>query len=623
MRARIVMLGVLVWASACGSAEEDDALRALIEFVLEPSGLGEDDVVVHRVGTLEPGTEVQPALAEEPDPTEVEEATTLFLVDQDAGARWGHDVDWAWVGEDGSVALEGHTSFPLVNGEGYLPSLHAPVWGTPVVEVPTERLEDPSWASGVLLPPEDDDCDPDKPSLALGIGGTRGAGAIPQMRAFGELVDGRYEAAAVLWEPTLDDIDARLSALSGPDDAWDELLVVIAAHYADWGKIVLGDDENAVAVGPLELVGVLSQVKADRVTIVLDICSAGRIARRLPDDFKTFGVDETEVFVLAASGADESSWVSDGPAGTTFGDAVYDSLRDTDLAEDLPWQSLDLPRLVTDHPDGPKAQTPETATLERCIPEITLQSNPTEAGACQAGWLDMTEGDDATPSRDYGREIRLRGSFGSGTGRVELQQALGNWVTVPHVFWSDDVVLFQMPMRRDGFPASGFSPDLGVLEAPADARVEDGKYLVRVVNAEEATSAPQAVKVVPQVYEMAPFAIEPTAEWFEQWHPFTPPALYTQGPTILLSVTWSPDLGDDPLDEEGLAFDHVDDAPHITDLALAAAGNWTYDLAPGVLDPATAYADAAGFSYFGYRVRFADEPDNAQSQQWRFTLVYD
>jgi hypothetical protein len=217
--------------------------------------------------------------------------------------------------------------------------------------------------------------------------------------------------------------------------------------------------------------------------------------------------------------------------------------------------------------------------------------------------------------------------FGEGTGRVELRQEDGDWVVVPHRFWSPTGVAFNLPMRRDGFPANGRSPGVpDDLREPADLRGLPGTYLVRVVTAEGEESPPQPVKVEYQTYEQIWVPVTtPTdfPDWVEQWHPLTPEAIWTLGPTVQVSVTWNASSGDEPdiIPEDPNVLDSDLDAPHFSWPGLPF-GDWSYELGPGIRDVSVAYDQSfPEFRYYGYRIRFRDDsfPDDA----WGFTLIYD
>ncbi|MEO0603214.1 MAG: hypothetical protein AAF211_17375, partial [Myxococcota bacterium] len=617
--------------------EGDDALAALIEYVVTPSGLTEDDVTAWNVGLLDEGTRLQPALAAS-EPVSADTVETFFLLDQSAGARWPHDVDWAFIDSDGQARVEPQTSFPALDGLEWLPSEHAPVWGTRFSEPVPREPPSPLFQPGVVvLDPNRDRCRRDDPSLAFGIGATRTLGAMHELEGFSRMIDRRYAAAdLVTVSPPTDDvsmpltmaaIQTRFDAQIGVREQWNEVLIVIVGNATVDGRLVLGDAPRAPTVTPAQLGGMLGSIQqAERVVVVLSMGYAGGFATELGAWLESEEV-AYDVVIHAASAADEPAWVPESQLGSTFGLAVVDAFEDAPLGEPLDWPSLALPTLTTEYPGQVERQTPRVITVDRRQPFIGLSQNPNDEGRCHAA---RHQGHDDNPNRDYDRVATLQGSFGNEGGRVEMQSDRGVWKTIPHTFWSREEIVFTLPMRRDGFPAIRHSPEgIDQLAAPADNEVRPGLYLVRVVRGDGDSpldiSLPQPIRLLVQGHVSV---LEPSSgtAWLEQWNPLSPAPEGLQGPTIQFSATWSPDLGDDPLSDPFfyLLLDSDIDQPHVTDPVLSKQGDWVYELAPGPLDPATAFAiPEVGVEYWGYRVAFGDPPNIATEYEWRFTLLYD
>lgn len=602
------------------------ALDRLVSQVLEPSGVSEDEVVVHQVGHVAPGDDLVAAWG---DPVGVEAPSTLFLVDRHAGAGWSHDVDWVFLADDGDASVRTLGSFPVVDGEPFVREWEPSVWGAPWDPYDPEDVDEDEeltlWDGATGAPrAASDPCDPPKPRVAVTIAGAQFRAVRTDARNWQRLLAGRgYETISVgprgRRPPTRDAVlgAIRQAVAEGP---LEELVIVYAGHGVErggaWG---LGDTvENLTGfVTEADLIRELRSAEVDRLTIVALSCHSGQL-RDLPRALKDAGLTATDLVVHAASG--NEAWIPRDNAGSAYGRALYDAVAHTLPGEDIAWEGVAVGPLTTVTSVGPRTQTPERAVQERCEPEIGLATYPAEGG-CFAAWLDMTDTADSDPSQDYGREAMLRGrGFGAATGALELQQEGGAWVRVPHRFWGPEGIAFNLPMRRDGFPSTGTAPDVpDALEAPADRRGLPGTYLVRVVTAEGRVSPPQPVHVVAQVYDQVwtPYVVAGDfPDWVEQWHPLTPEALWTNGPTIQLSSTYDGTRA--PAIDSALDFDQ--DQPHQT--TLPPVGSWFYELPPALRDLSSAY-DQRGpeFQYWGYRARFPD--DAVAPIPWGFVLIYD
>jgi hypothetical protein len=262
------------------------------------------------------------------------------------------------------------------------------------------------------------------------------------------------------------------------------------------------------------------------------------------------------------------------------------------------------------------AQRQVHAEQDRCVPEVLLSMHP-ESTDCLAAWID---------DHDYYRQVNLLGrGFGAGTGIVELEQEDGDWVRVPVTYWSRTGITLNLPMRRDGFPANGTGPSVTSVEDPASRAAESGRYVLRVTNAEDYTSDPEPFEVVYQVYDQKWTPVlggdGSFPDWVELWHPFTPEALWTNGPTVQISVAYNDSVEYAPvprLDD----LDADQDQPHLTTAALTAVGDWVYALPPAIRNLATAYdQEQPTVQYFGFRAGFPD--DAVYPATWGYTLIYD
>ncbi|MBX2796480.1 MAG: hypothetical protein KTR31_02390 [Myxococcales bacterium] len=625
-------------AAGCGQAPALP-FELLLEYVLIPSALTEDLVVVHEVGTLLPGTRVYDVLSS-PVALEVTEPSTLFLVDQQADALWRHPVEWVWVDDDGDIHVEPRDSFPAVDGSVFLPALHRPVYGS-LANEPTTQFTEPVWEGRRQA--DDEECALPRPRVALGVAGTRMA--FPEVADVGVQLAPHMDRAASIWalpapggrtgdETTTtpstsstehdmsEDLDVALRQLVGGQQL-DELVLFVLAHGTDDGRILLGD-HHPQELTVEDLVEMLAQVRTERLVVVLGSCHSGAFAERLPAALKDAGMTRTEITVIAAAAPNELAYVGAEQPASAFGLTLLDFLATAATDEPLPWERLDPPTLSTVTRTGLRTQNPVRGEQERCVPKIALHRQPdSERTRCHAAWLDNLQGSADDSAIAYDRQMRLTGSFGVEAGFVELQQEDGDWVTVPTTLWTRDAIVFQMPMRRDGFPSSGFSPEAAASLPPTKSGAYPGKYAVRVVSATGETSDSEPLFVAPQVYT-AQITPHPTTEWLELWNRRTPASLYTNGSTIQLSRTWSAIAHDPTPPGASPLLDHDEDQPHETAPDLLGTPGWAYEIGPTWHSPLIAKASApSDRAFWGFRIRFEPEPNDAQLRPWFYTLIYD
>jgi hypothetical protein len=440
----------LALAACKGGPDGDEALERLVSQVLEPSGITPDEVVVHEVGHLTPGADLVPAFgadATAPDPLDVPAATTLFLVDRNAGAGWTHEVDWVFLDDEGDARVQTLLAYPVLEGEPFVPEWEPSVWGAPWDPYDPEDFDDEAelavWEGGAGTPraaAPPDPCDPPKPRVAVTIAGAGFRAVRNDESNWRRLLGGRgYQTISVVPDgrrPTTR--DAILAALrqavaQGP---LEELVIVYSGHgLPDGGVWALGDTLETVSgtVSPADLIRALRGADVDRLTIVAMSCNSGKL-KGLPKALKDAGLKATDITLQASS--DTDAWIPKDRSGSSFAKALHELVAATLPGDDIPWEGITVPPLVTDTTEGTKPQKPSVAVQARCEPEIGLGTYPT-LGGCFAAWLDMLDPDDFDPSQDYGREAMVRGrGFGAATGTLELQQEGGDWVRVPHRFWA-------------------------------------------------------------------------------------------------------------------------------------------------------------------------------------------
>ena len=604
---RFLLLPLLAACSA--DTKLDGALADLIDRVLEPSGLTEDQVVVHAVSETED--------------------STLFLVDTDPDAGWSHPVTWVTMHADGGVDTEEHIAAPEVDGVAFVPEHHPPVWGADFEWYDHEDFDEEHelalWDLGEgsrrAADPQDR-CNPKKPKTAVTLAGGRILSSRQDEVNWRRLLQAR--GYAVTWETPMpdDQIVTRDEALAAIRTAvgteeLSELVLFWGGHgLPDGGTLAMGETTVTDRLTQADLVAALEDAKVDKLVVILASCHSGQLADSLPGALKAAGMEHTEVIVHAATRGAEPAWVERRrPWGSAFGRRLHQAVAATPAAKDIDWNEITVEPVTVQTSIGEKSQTPVKGRLERVIPKITVSSHPfTEV--CYAGWLDQND-PDFDPSRDYGRGAMISGlGFGSATGSVEMQQMDGDWVRVPHTFWSDEGISLNLPMRRDGFPANRWS------EWPSEERTR-GEYRVRIVSAEGRESEPRHVKFDYQVYEQIWTSSGPNTPWMEMWFPLTPDSLSTNGPTVQLSQTWNASTGTSPIPPGGEIWDldADQDQQHVTAPGVGGPVGWSYEIPPSIRG-ATAYDQSfPDFRYWGFRARFA--LDDNLSDPWGFTLIYD
>jgi hypothetical protein len=605
-----------------------DALDTLIEQVLLPSGFTEDDVLVHEVGHLTPGTVVEAAFSGEP--SEISEPTTLFLLDELPGAAWAHEVTWIYVDDDGDLHDELHDMFPAVDGEGFLPENHPAAWGMDWQPVDPESIDEDEeltlWdegSGGGTQRGVPDPCQPPLARKAVTISGGL-IGATQDDEFNWRTLLGRRGYQVTSLRPTRSDprvtaqevVDALAAA--GGGERLEELVVVYSGHgLQQGGTLAFGGRTLHGTLSASQLVNALANVEARKLTIVLASCYSGQLAESLPAALKAAGLKETAIVVQASTQPGDKAWIEKEGGGSAFMRRLFDQVAQTDPGEPIPWKDLVVPKFNADTLDGVHPQEPVPRSQPRCVPEILHMLHP-ERQECLASWIHP---------QDYDRNVTLFGlGFGGSVGRVEMEQEDGDWVTVPVSYWSDEAIMLNLPMRRDGFPANGVGPSVADVEPPGSNWTSDGRYVVRVTPADGESSDPEPVEVVYQVYEQL---WTPTVfygwdfpDWVELWHPLTPEALWTNGPTMQLSEAWNASTQSSPIPLHLSVLDFDVDQAHVTSPQLLGVGSWSYDLPPALRNLATAYDQSLpSYQYWGFRAAFPD--DDVTPDTWGFTLVYD
>jgi hypothetical protein len=604
-----------------------DALETLIQQVLLPSGFTEDDVLVHEVGHLAPGTVVEAAFSGEP--SEISEPTTLFLLDELPGASWAHEVTWIYVDDDGDLHDELHDMFPVVDGEGFLPEHHLAAWGLDWQPTAPESIDEDEelalWeegSGGGTQRGVPDPCQRALPRKAVTISGGLIQATQTDELNWRTLLDHRgFQVTSVRPSPSDPHVTAQevVDALAGAGggERLEELVVVYSGHgLAQGGTWAFGTTTVQGTLSVSQLVDVLADVDARKLTIVLASCYSGQLAQSLPAALKAAGLKETDIVVQASTQPGDKAWIERTGGGSAFMRRLFDQVAQTDAGEPIPWKDLVVPKFNADTIIGSRPQEPVPRHQARCVPEILHMLHP-ERQECLATWIH---------AQDYDRNVTLFGlGFGESVGRVEMEQEDGDWVTVPVSYWSDEAILLNLPMRRDGFPANGVGPTVAYVEPPGSNWVSDGRYVVRVTPADGESSDPEPVEVVYQVHEQL---WTPTVydwdfpDWIELWHPLTPEALWTNGPTMQLSEAWNASIEGSPIPPLLSVLDFDQDQAHVTSPQLLSVGPWSYDLPPGLRNLATAYDQSLpSYQYWGFRASFPD--DDVIPNTWGFTLIYD
>jgi hypothetical protein len=618
--------------AACQQTEREepahDALDTLVQQVLLPSGFTEDSVLVHEVAYLAPGAVVEAAFSGEP--SEMSEPTTLFLVDASPGASWAHEVTWIYVDDDGDLHDELHDMFPVVDGEAFLPEHHPAAWGLPWQPTAPDAVDEDEelelWeegSGGGARRYVGDVCQPARPRLAVTIsGGDINATQNDEMNWRLLLQQRGFAVDSIRVTPEARQVTPQqvLSALAEAQAAGplEELVVVYSGHgLQQGGTWAFGTRTVQGTLGQAQLVAALAGIETRKLTVILGSCYSGQLAQGLPAALKAAGMKETAIAVHAATQPDQKAWIEkDRPRGSAYMRRLFSTVAGTDPGEPIPWKELAVSEFNADTLVGLRRQEPTHGLKPRCIPEILHMLHP-ERQECLATWIH---------AQDYDRNVTLFGlGFGETIGRVEMEQEDGDWVTVPVSYWSDEAIMLNLPMRRDGFPASGQGPSVSTVEPPGSNWGGGGRYVVRVTPAEGESSDPEPVELVYQVYEQQWTPVVDGwdfPDWVEMWHPLTPEALWTNGPTVQLSKAWNASIEGSPVPPLLTVLDFDQDQAHVTSHQLLSVGTWSYDLPPALRDLATAYDQSLpGYQYWGFRLAFPD--DDVIPNTWGFTLIYD
>jgi len=618
---------LLVWfllLAACQQGEDetpiDPDLQAVLDAAVLPGGGSEEDTLVYRVANLEPGAVVAPFF--DGDVTEIDEATTLFLVDPLPDAGWSKPVQWVYLDDDGDVHVVDADWFPIVNDEAFDPAYEDAAWGVggeATAHLPAESdIGEPSTARRRPPPTENPDpCTPEKTDVALTIAGWNRQSVRNDELNMSNLLGKRHDfeisrvtadQASVTIKREIENTLAQYAAR--PEGSIDELVIYYAGHGAKKsGSWVLGKkDTGTTVVTATELAAWIAAVPADRVTIISESCFSGAMSQSLETALRTHtSAEDMELTLIHAASSSEYSFTG-GAGGVFTVPFIYNVLLPFPVGSDIPWNEVGLPGpFDIVHRGEDYVQTPgRRYAIPVPQPHAFVPEGRDEvASECVDGFL---------PPQTYDRELRIEGEFfGDDRGLVLAQAIDGQWHELDIVYWSDTDIILHMPMRRDGFPSDGHSP------ARKDAH--DGRYLVELVRLDDGATKKAVVEVTLQSYSGSwspDYDLYDHPEWNEMWHPVTPPtAPWTEGATIQLSalydaqqdLTPQPELSDIP-------------ALHQTSQTVQGTPYWGYDLFPADRDLQTAFEQSyPEFRYYGFRQVFSE--DFTFELTWTFDLAYD
>ena len=402
----------------------------------------------------------------------------------------------------------------------------------------------------------------------------------------------------------------------------DELVLFYSGHGSDTGEWALGGSEKGAnaSITPWELAAKVQAIDPKTVVVVNDSCYSDKFAQRFLVAMRSKEDGRRpDIKILSGSSDTQVSWTQ-GASGSAYTFRLNDTYMS--VWDDTPdWDAVQIAPFVihTDKTfafrldDGVRrvvrfreahAQSPTPRFQDHLVARIGTDPLSDLPNYCVA---------DELGPQNYDRDLRLLGSaFGErDTGRLEIQTHDGEWIPVETTFWGQEALSFQVGMRADGFPSDASS---AALQDPVT-----GLYLVRIEN-EHGVSDPVAIALELQTYastHTVRFFDGVPSEWFELWHPVTPPALWTRGPTFqLLHLGLASDLVPDP---KTLSDDA---ALWTTGPDLLATPHWGFGLLPDYRDLNTAFEQSyPEFTYYGFRVVLAE--DYANGVDWTYTLQYD
>lgn len=600
----------------------DPLAQAVVDQVIGPE-MSEEEVRLYKVGAVVGSTSLLVFGPEDFEgPAALEEPATLFLVDWVPEAKWSHPSTWVWVSDDAEILQEEvHEWFPVVDDEVFLPNQNQPVFGVQE-QVDGEIMpweEERSSRRRQAQPGWSDECPGEKAKVAVTATTWESSFTVGDVIAFNNYIDDiagytTYSVAnfdadlAKREEAILRQFDF-VDAVYKPGEI-EELVIYYSGHGATGsGTLVMGGKSTGSAsITAAELAAKVKAIDPLSVTLILDSCYSDSFAQAFASQMLTSeGGRRAQLRVLSSSGATEVSFGGDGMSKytralnddylTSWGDPAWETV------EVQPVQGRTSIRVniagenrtpVIREYDVLVWQTPTNRVSDFTLSRVTLQETPSKDQVCTA--VDLEE-------QDYSRQLRIGGvAFGEDQGRVYLQDSAGAWKEMNIVYWSDENIVFNVPLRAGGFPANGSSKDM--------SPQTEGIYLAQV-ETPAGLSDPAPILIRPQVYTQE---YTPTTEkiWAELWHPMT-----ENGTVQLSDLSLSSEL--DPTWAYG---EGQGNAIHQTSQGMQNTPYWAYELNAAERDLETAKDTSfPDYNYYGFRVIFGEDFESTGS--WKYTLVYD
>lgn len=616
-RRALALLAALSTTVACASEPTvDPEVARILDAVVASTDRTEADASIYRLAEVGPDDALHPLLGEGDAPgaaIDIAGPATLYLVDLAPEAMWAHDAAIVLVPDDGgALQVVDSQWWPVLDGVELEPWAQEPVWGVdPVVDAPDVDGAVPVMGPAIGPPPPDaDPCDPERPDVALTIAGDDDPRILRSEAEMHVALSNRGYAvtrvrATADAGATKRAVTQQLQALAGRAGLGEVVVSYIGHGAGGAGSWVFGDSESGTAsLSIYDTAKLLRDIDAERITFVVDACHSGHWVEDLGDALQLYEkTEDVEVRVLSSAAKGESAVLGSPTALYTW--KLFTGLPAGTAEDKVDWGAVAIAPISARLRGGvTNTQTPKNGFTEPRLPILTDRTDDV-SGACVVGSID---------SQAYDRRIMVSGQwFGDDAGKVELQSEDGTWKPIDVVYWSDTGISARLPMRKDGYPSDGHSPD---------AEDAAGRYALRVVRSDGKQSRDEdldQVHVELQVYSND-FAPYDGVLWNEMWHPWSPAASWTQGGTVQLSRV---SLRDAEL-ETDLDRLRLSDTPamHETSPGIQALAGWGYDLFPMPRDLTTAYDQRQpDTSYFGFQTVFGE--DFSDTRAWRYELAYD
>ena len=454
-----ILLSAVLAASACGSSDDlDPEVRRVIDEVLVPADADDGDVAIYFVDAVVPGDDIIAADLADDDGAlsiEVQSPGTLYFVDHQPSARYGHLTQFVIVDDDGELSVTDHEFWPVVTGEPFVPSEHDPAYGRAAPLAPrAATVPSVPLAAAIDALADDSECEP-KLKVAVTIDGTGPANRSGHdellMREF--LGKQGYEVFALPYTATGRDSGSKhaintlqtLTTLAGlPKDTIDELVIYYSGGASSKHGWAFG--HGAVTTVNYDgIVAMIGAIDAKRVAVIADASYGGLLKEAFE---RAKGLENRHVRVMTSTTATQTAaFTGEQLAAGEFTDRWLASATEYADGDGVSLYG-DFSISVPEFRAGP-VQTPQDIYLRAKRPRMFRYEHEGQCVVAHIGSQDytrfaFTEGDHPAGEGDV--------LLGEGRGWVYLQDIHGNWVEANFLWWDDRSTQWLVPMRKEGFP---------------------------------------------------------------------------------------------------------------------------------------------------------------------------